>query len=64
MSLVENLKEMRDKAIDEKVVEFVEIMEAAIIESAEKGYSGYKYQIYKKNPDKHIMYSKIFIEKL
>lgn len=64
MSLVENLKEIQDKTIDEKVLEFAGEMEAAIIESAGKGYSGYKYQIRYDNPDKHMMLSKIFIEKL
>lgn len=64
MSFVKNLKEMRDKAIDEKVLEFAEEMEVAIIDSAEKGYSGFRYQINNENPDKHIMHSEIFIEKL
>lgn len=64
MSLVENLKEIQAKAVDEKVIEFAEVMEAAMIESAEKGYSGYRYQIQNENPDKHIMCSKTFIEKL
>ncbi|MEK4740476.1 hypothetical protein [Bacillus sp. FSL R9-9481] len=64
MSLVKNLKEMRDKAIDEKVLEFAEEMEAAIIESAKNGYTGYNYKIHYDNPDKHIMHSEIFIEKL
>ncbi|QKH06242.1 hypothetical protein FOC93_08875 [Bacillus cereus] len=64
MSLVGNLKEVQGKAIDEKVLEFAEEMESAIIESAGKGYSGYKYQIRSDNPDKHMMFSKIFIEKL
>ncbi|HFU6610049.1 TPA: hypothetical protein ACGPI4_004165 [Bacillus paranthracis] len=64
MSLVENLKEIQEKVIDEKVIEFAEKMEAEIIESAEKGYSGHRYQIHKENPDKHMMFSKIFIEKL
>ncbi|MFA2831252.1 hypothetical protein [Bacillus paranthracis] len=64
MSLVENLKEMRDKAIEEKALEFAEEMEAAIIESAKNGYAGYKYQIHNENQDKHIMGSEIFIEKL
>ncbi|CUB28310.1 hypothetical protein [Bacillus cereus] len=64
MSLIENLKEIQAKAVDEKVIEFAEEMEAAIIESAGKGYSGYKYEIRYDNPDKHIMLAKIFIEKL
>ncbi|KXI60265.1 hypothetical protein SIL04_05185 [Bacillus cereus group sp. BfR-BA-00331] len=64
MSLVENLKEIQEKTIDEKVLEFAGEMESAIIESAGKGYSGYKYQIRYDNPDKHMMLSKIFIEKL
>lgn len=64
MSLVVNLKEIQEKAIDEKALEFAEEMEAAIIESAAKGYSGNKYKIHNDNPDKHIMHSKIFIEKL
>ncbi|MDC2863851.1 hypothetical protein [Bacillus sp. BP-3] len=64
MSLVKNLKEIQDKAIDEKALEFAEEMEAAIIESAAKGYSGYRYKIHNENPDKHIMHSKLFIEKL
>ncbi|EJQ44005.1 hypothetical protein IEQ_04792 [Bacillus cereus BAG6X1-2] len=64
MSLIESLKEIQEKAIDEKALEFAEEMEAAIIESAGKGYSGYKYEIRYDNPDKHIMLSKIFIEKL
>lgn len=64
MSLVGNLKEIQEKAIDEKVLEFAEEMEAAIIGSAAKGYSGNKYKIHNDNPDKHIMHSKIFIEKL
>ncbi|PGE75607.1 hypothetical protein [Bacillus toyonensis] len=64
MSLLGNLKEIQGKAIDEKVLEFAEEMESAIIESAGKGYSGYKYQIRYDNPDKHMMLSGIFIEKL
>lgn len=64
MSLVGNLKDIQEKAIDEKVLEFAEEMESAIIESAGKGYSGYKYQIRCDNSDKHMMLSKIFIEKL
>lgn len=64
MSLVGNLKEIQEKAIDEKVLEFAEEMEGVITESAANGYSGYKYQIHNENPDKHIMHSKLFIEKL
>ncbi|PFI53870.1 hypothetical protein COI76_14505 [Bacillus cereus] len=64
MSLMENLKEIQEKTIDEKALEFAEEMESAIIESAGKGYSGYKYQIRYENPDKHKMLSKIFIKKL
>ncbi|PGZ44846.1 hypothetical protein COE56_28930 [Bacillus anthracis] len=64
MSLVVNLKELQEKAIDEKVLEFAEEMETAIIESAGKGYSGYNYKIHHENQDKHMMLSKIFIEKL
>ena len=60
MSLVKNLKEIQEKAIDEKVLEFAEEMETAITESATKGYSGYKYQIRYDNPDKHMMLSKVF----
>ena len=64
MSLVENLKEMRDKAIEEKVLEFAEEMEVAIIESAKNGYAGYNYKIHNEQSDAHIMCSEIFIEKL
>ncbi|PEM45568.1 hypothetical protein [Bacillus toyonensis] len=64
MSLVKNLKEMRDKAIDEKVLEFAEEMEVAIIESAKNGYAGYNYKLNNENQDKHIMCSELFIEKL
>ncbi|HDR7393863.1 TPA: hypothetical protein QCX23_001066 [Bacillus toyonensis] len=64
MSLVENLKEIQANAVDEKVIEFAEDMEEVIIESAKKGYSGFRYQIHKENPDKHIMCSKTFAEKL
>ncbi|HGO9409083.1 TPA: hypothetical protein ACLBZV_003443 [Bacillus cereus] len=64
MSLVESLKEIQAKAVDEKVVEFAEEMESAITESAARGYSGYRYQIRNDNADKHIMCSKTFIEKL
>ncbi|MDM5195483.1 hypothetical protein QUF93_23590 [Bacillus hominis] len=64
MSLVGNLKEIQEKAIDEKVIEFAEEMEGVITESAANGYSGYRYQIHKENPDKHIMHSKLFTEKL
>ncbi|QWH60181.1 hypothetical protein EXW39_08360 [Bacillus mycoides] len=64
MSLVVNLKEIQEKVIDEKVLEFAEEMESAIIESAGKGYSGYKYPIRYDNPDKHMMLSNLFIEKL
>jgi len=39
-------------------------MEYVIIESAAIGYSGYRYQIHKENPDKHILHSKPFTEKL
>ncbi|MBE5106457.1 hypothetical protein IGI01_14515 [Bacillus thuringiensis] len=64
MSLLGNLKEIQGKAIDEKVLEFAEEMESAIIESAGKGYSGYKYKIHYDNPDKHMMLSETFIEKV
>ena len=64
MSLVKNLKELHEKAVDEKALEFAEEMEAEIIKSAENGYLGYKYKIHNDNPDKHIMHSEIFIEKL
>ncbi|WP_242230650.1 hypothetical protein [Bacillus cereus group sp. BfR-BA-01325] len=64
MSLVENLKEIQGKAIDEKVLEFAEEMESVITESAGKGYSGYKYQIRYDDPNKHMMLSEVFIEKL
>ncbi|MCQ6336979.1 hypothetical protein COK83_32195 [Bacillus thuringiensis] len=64
MSLVKNLKEIQEKAIDEKVLEFAEEMEGVITESAASGYSGFRYQIHKENPDKHVMHSKLFIEKL
>ncbi|PEY60895.1 hypothetical protein COJ37_30355 [Bacillus cereus] len=64
MSLVGNLKELQEKVIDEKVLEFAEEMEYVIIESATIGYSGYRYQIHKENPDKHILHSKPFTEKL
>ncbi|PGQ11978.1 hypothetical protein COA08_01385 [Bacillus cereus] len=64
MSLVGNLKEIQEKTIDEKVIEFAEEMESTIIESATNGYSGYRYKIHNDNPDKHMMFSKIFIEKL
>ncbi|MFJ8521422.1 hypothetical protein [Bacillus cereus] len=64
MSLVVNLKELQEKVIDEKVLEFAEEMEGVIIESAANGYSGYRYQIHKENPDKHMMHSKLFTEKL
>lgn len=64
MTLVENLKEIQDKAIDEKALEFAEEMEVAIIESAAKGYSGYRYLIHKENSDAHIMRSKVFAEKV
>ncbi|MDZ4417363.1 hypothetical protein ORL59_28090 [Bacillus cereus] len=64
MFLVGSLKEIQEKAIDEKVLEFAVEMESAITESAAKGYSGYKYQISYDNPDKHMMFSKLFIEKL
>ncbi|MDA1861181.1 hypothetical protein PDK22_26195 [Bacillus cereus group sp. BY122LC] len=64
MSLVGNLKELQEKTIDEKVLEFAEEMEMAIIESAAKGYSGFRYQIQNEDPNKHVMCSNTFIEKL
>ncbi|PGS28395.1 hypothetical protein COC59_05210 [Bacillus cereus] len=64
MSLVKNLKELQEKAIDEKVLEFAEEIEAAIIDSAEKGYSGYNYKIHNENSNAHIMRSEVFAEKL
>lgn len=64
MSLLGNLKKIQEKAIDEKVLEFADEMEGEITESAAKGYSGYKYQIRYDNPDKHMMLTEIFIEKL
>ncbi len=64
MSLVVNLKELQEKVIDEKVLKFAEELEGVITESASNGYSGFRYQIHKENPDKHIMHSKIFTEKL
>jgi hypothetical protein len=64
MSLVENLKEIQAKAVDEKVIEFAEKMEGLMTGSAAKGYSGFRYQIQNEDPNKHIMCSKTFIEKL
>ncbi|MGH1047685.1 hypothetical protein [Bacillus mycoides] len=64
MSLVGNLKELQEKAIDEKVLEFAEEMESVITKSAASGYSGHRYKIHNENPNRHIMCSKIFIEKL
>ncbi|HDR6286495.1 TPA: hypothetical protein QCU33_002483 [Bacillus cereus] len=64
MSLLENLKEIQTKAVDEKVIEFAEKMEGLITDSATKGYSGFRYQIQNEDPNKHIMCSKTFIEKL
>ncbi|ADY19628.1 hypothetical protein P4U05_11420 [Bacillus paranthracis] len=64
MSLVENLKELQEKAIDEKVLEFAEEMEIVITKSAASGYSGHRYKIHNENPNRHMMFSKIFIEKL
>ncbi|ARW58429.1 hypothetical protein [Bacillus phage Tavor_SA] len=64
MSLVGNLKELQEKAIDEKVLEFAEEMEIVITKSAASGYSGHRYKIHNENPNRHMMCSKIFIEKL
>ncbi|TBX37568.1 hypothetical protein [Bacillus thuringiensis] len=64
MSLVGNLKELQEKAIDEKVLEFAEEMESVITKSAASGYSGHRYKIRNENPNRHMMCSKIFIEKL
>ena len=64
MSLLEDLKTKQEKVIDDKVVEFAEEMEDAITKSAENGYAGYNYNINNENPDKHIMCSKTFAEKL
>lgn len=64
MSLVDVLKGNREKAIDERAIEFAENMENIILESSENGYSGYKYQIHSDNPDKHILCSPLFTGKL
>ncbi|MGE7880126.1 hypothetical protein [Peribacillus muralis] len=64
MSLMENLKMKQEKAIDNKVVEFAEEMESIIIQSAEKGYGSFRYTINNENPDKHLMRSQKFAEKL
>ncbi|PHE78329.1 hypothetical protein COF80_32435 [Bacillus toyonensis] len=64
MSLVESLKEIQAKAVDEKVIEFAEKMEGLMTESATKGYSGFRYKIQNEDPNKHIMCSNTFIEKL
>lgn len=64
MSLVANLKEVQEKVIDEKVIEFAEEMESVITKSAASGYSGHRYKIHNENPDKHIMHSKLYTEKL
>lgn len=64
MSLVGNLKELQEKAIDEKVLEFAEEMEIVITKSAASGYSGHRYKIHNENPNRHMICSKIFIEKL
>ncbi|MDT3494725.1 hypothetical protein NLU03_09795 [Bacillus toyonensis] len=64
MPLVGNLKELQEKAIDEKVLEFAEEMESVITKSAANGYSGHRYKLYNENPNRHMMCSKIFIEKL
>ncbi|HFJ9431627.1 hypothetical protein BK739_12540 [Bacillus thuringiensis serovar pirenaica] len=64
MSLIGNLKELQEKAIDEKVLEFAEEMEIVITKSAASGYSGHRYKIHNENPNRHMMCSKIFIKKL
>ncbi|MBG9830541.1 hypothetical protein [Bacillus wiedmannii] len=64
MSLVESLKEIQAKAVDEKVIAFTEKVEGLVTGSAAKGYSGFRYQIQNEDPNKHIMCSKTFIEKL
>ncbi|MEH7644350.1 hypothetical protein [Bacillus toyonensis] len=64
MSLVGNLKKIQEKAIDEKVLEFAEEMESVITKSAASGYSGHRYKIHNEHPNRHMMCSKIFIEKL
>lgn len=64
MSLVGSLKELQEKAIDEKVLEFAEEMEIVITKSAASGYSGHRYKIHNENPNRHMMCSKTFIEKL
>ena len=64
MSLLEDLKTKQEKVIDDKVVMFAEKMEAVIIQSAENGYAGYNFKINDENPDKHIMRSNTFVEKL
>jgi len=64
MSLVDTLKASRERAIDEKVVEFAEQMEPIIIQSSNKGYASYLYRITEENSNKHIMCSDVFIERL
>lgn len=64
MSLVDVLKGNREKVIDERAIEFAEKMENTIIESSKNGYSGYKYQIHSTDPDKHMMCTPLFTEKV
>lgn len=64
MSLLEDLKTKQEKVIDDKAFEFAEKMEAVITKSAENGYAGFNYIIHNENPDKHIMCSQNFTEKL
>ena len=64
MSLIDDLKANQEIAVDEKAIEFAEKMEARIIESSKNGYPGYKYQINSNDPDKHLMFSPLFIEKV
>lgn len=64
MVLLESLKTKQEKIIENKVIEFAEQVEPLLVESAENGYSGYAYKINDDNPEKHIMRSENFTEKL
>ena len=64
MAFAKELKAKQLEAINKKAVEFAEKMKERIIESAEQGYSAYRYNISNNQDDKHIFCTKEFIEKL
>lgn len=63
-TLAEELRARKTVAIIKKAEEFAEKMKEEVVESAEKGYSAYRYRIIAELDGAHLYKNAEFIEKL